>query len=144
MEVRELRTLVAHRRRLVKLHAMTSNRLHSLIHRNNLAPPEGGFFADKNRSWWESLPLSLVEKLQVRQDLALLDHLEHHKAEVDQELARLSTNQPWREHTPYLMQLPGFGVINAMTVLSAIGDITRFPTSKKSVGYSGLGGSIYP
>jgi len=43
-----------------------------------------------------NLPLSLVEKLQVRQDLALLDHLEHHKAEVDQELARLSTTQPWR------------------------------------------------
>jgi transposase len=143
MEVRELRTLVAHRRRLVKLHAMTSNRLHSTIHRNNLVPPEGGFFADKNRSWWESLPLSLVEKLQVRQDLALLDHLEHHKAEVDQELARLSTTQPWNEYTPYLMQLPGFGVVNAMTVLAAIGDITRFPTSKKLVGYSGLGGSIH-
>ena len=143
MEVRELRTLIAHRRRLVKMRTMTYNRLHSLIHRNNLVPPEGGFFADKNRSWWESLSLSAVEKLQVRQDLAMLDHLEPHIAEVGQELARLSTTSPWSEHTPYLLQLPGFGVINTMTVLSAIGDITRFPTSKKLVGYSGLGGSVH-
>jgi hypothetical protein len=73
----------------------------------------------------------------------MLDHLEPQIAEVDQELARLSTTPPWSEHAPYLLQLPGFGLINAMTVLSAIGDITRFPTSKKLVGYSGLGGSVH-
>jgi len=143
MEVRELRTLIAHRRRLVKMLTMTHNRLHSVVHRNNLVPPEGGFFADKNRSWWETLSLSPVEKLQVRQNLAMLDRLEPQIAEVGQELARLSTTSPWSAHTPYLVQLPGFGVINAMTVLSAIGDITRFPTSKKLVGYSGLGGSVH-
>jgi transposase len=143
MEVRELRTLIAHRRRLVKMRTMTCNRLHSLIHRNNLAPPEGGYFAGKNRSWWEGLVLSPVEKLQARQNLAMLDHLEPQIAEVDQELARLSSTAPWSEHSPYLVQLPGFGVINAMTVLSAIGDITRFATSKKLVGYAGLGGSVH-
>jgi transposase len=31
----------------------------------------------------------------------------------------------------YIMQLPGFGVITAMTVLAAIGDIGRFETPKK-------------
>jgi transposase len=143
LEVRELRTLIAHRRRLVKMRAMTYNRLHSVVHRNNLVPPEGGFFADKNRSWWENLTLSPVEKLQTRQNLAMLDRLDSLIAEVDQELARLSTTAPWSEHTPYLLQLPGFGVINAMTVLSAIGDITRFPTSKKLVGYAGLGGGVH-
>jgi len=44
MEVRELRTLIAHRRRLIKMRTMTHNRLHSVVHRNNLVPPEGGFF----------------------------------------------------------------------------------------------------
>ena len=143
VEVRELRTLIAHRRRLVKMRTMTHNRLHSVVHRNNLVPPEGGFFADKNRSWWESLSLSPVEKLQTSQNLAMLDRLESLIAEVDQELARLSTTSPWSEQAPYLLQLPGFGLINAMTILSAIGDITRFPTSKKLVGYAGLGGSVH-
>jgi transposase len=122
---------------------MTHNRLHSVVHRNNLVPPEGGFFADKNRSWWESLLLSPVEKLQVHQNLAMLDHLEAQIAEVGQEMARLSTTSPWSEYVPYLVQLPGFGLVNAMTVLSAIGDITRFPTPKKLVGYSGLGGRVH-
>ena len=143
MEVRELRTLIAHRRRQVKMRTMTYNRLHSVVHRNNLVPPEGGFFADKNRSWWEALSLSAVEKLQVRQDLAMLDRLDSLIAEVDQELARLSTTSHWSEHCPYLVQLPGFGMINAMTVLSAIGDISRFPTSKDLVGYAGLGGCVH-
>jgi transposase len=143
MEVRELRTLIAHRRRLVKMHTMTANRLHSVIHRNNLVPPEGGFFTPTNRGWWEALSLSTVERLQVRQNLAMLDHLVLLTTEIDQELARLSTTAPWSGHAPYLLQLPGFGLINTMTVLSAIGDITRFPTSKKLVGYSGLGGSVH-
>jgi transposase len=143
IEVRELRTLIAHRRRLVKLRTMTFNRLHSLVHRNNLTPPEGGPFVDKNRSWWEGLPLSQVEKLRIRQDLALLDHLAPQIVEVDQELTRLSTTSPWIEHTPYLLQLPGFGITNTMTILSAIGDITRFPNAKKLVGYSGLGSSVH-
>lgn len=143
VEVRELRTLIAHRRRLVKLRTMTKNRLHSLVHRNNLVPPAGGPFVDKNRSWWEGLPLSPVEKLRIRQDLALLDHLEPQIAEVDQELTRLSTTPPWAAYTPYLMQLPGFGLTNTMTVLSAIGEITRFPNAKKLVGYAGLGSSVH-
>lgn len=143
MEVRELRTLIAHRHRWVEMLTMTHNRLHSVIHRNNLVPPEGGFFTKKNRSWWESLPLSPVEKLLVRQNLAMLDHLEAQIAEVGQEMARLSTTDPWNQYVPYLVQLPGFGLVNAMTVLSAIGDITRFPTSKKLVGYSGLGGGVH-
>lgn len=41
------------------------------------------------------------------------------------------------------MQLPGFGIIVAMTVLAAIGDITRFPSAKKLVGYAGLGASVH-
>jgi len=143
IEVRELRTLIAHRRKLVKLRTMTKNRLHSLVHRNNLVPPQGGPFVDKNRVWWEGLPLSQVEKLRIRQDLALLDHLEPQISEVDQELARLSTLSPWEAYTPYLMQLPGFGLINTMTTLSAIGDITRFPHAKKLVGYAGLGSSVH-
>jgi transposase len=41
------------------------------------------------------------------------------------------------------MQLPGFAVVTSMTLLAAIGDITRFPSAKKLVGYSGLGASVH-
>ena len=43
----------------------------------------------------------------------------------------------------YLVQLPGIGMLTAMTVLGAIGDISRFPSAKKLVGYAGLGARIH-
>lgn len=141
--VRELRTLIADRRRLIKIRTMTRNHLHSLAHRHNLALPEGTAFADKNQGWWKNLSLSPVEKLRLQQDLAMLDFLELEIKAIDAELARLSTCDPWQEAVPYLMQLPGFGLIVSLTVLSAIGDIQRFPTSKHLVGYSGLGASLH-
>ena len=143
LEVRELRSLLSHRRRLIKMRTMTRNRLNSVIHRYNLNPPRGELFLLKHRAWWLELKVSLTEKLRIRQDFATLDHLEPEVAEVDAELYRLSTVAPWAEYVPFLMQLPGFGIIVVMTVLSAIGDITRFLCAKKLVGYSGLGASVH-
>ncbi len=38
--VRQLRALVSHRRRLIRQRTQARNRLHSLLHRHNIAPPE--------------------------------------------------------------------------------------------------------
>jgi len=62
---------------------------------------------------------------------------------VEQELRRLSNQQPWKDLVPFLIQLPGFGLLSAMTVLAAIGDITRFPSAKNLVGYAGLGAGVH-
>ena len=92
--VRELRELVAHRLRLTRARTQTTNRLHSMWQRHNLAAPDGDPFAAQHRPWWTSLDLSPTEKLHVRQDLATLDLLNARIAEVEQELARLSTVAP--------------------------------------------------
>ncbi len=39
-----------------------------------------------------------------------------------------------------LIQIPGIGLIIAVALLAAIGDITRFPDAQHLVGYAGLGG----
>jgi len=41
------------------------------------------------------------------------------------------------------MQLPGIGLLTAMTILGAIGDVTRFGASKQLVGYAGLGAGVH-
>jgi transposase len=74
----------------------------------------------------------------VRHDLATLEQVVGQLVEMDDELRGLSYAEPWSEVIPYLLHLPDVGLIVAMTVLAAIGDITRFPTSKKLVGYSRL------
>ncbi len=138
-----LRSLLAHRRRLVKMQTMIRNRLQSMIHRHNLKPPEGKVFSREHRAWWLGLEISPTENLRVRQDLATLDHLEPQIGEIGTELGRLSTCAPWAERVPCLLQLPGFGLITTMTMLAAIGDVARFESARKLVGYAGLGAGVH-
>jgi len=140
VEVRELRGMISYRNRLVKTSTMIRNRLQSLIHRHNLLLPKGKL---RDTVWWEGQKVSALEKIQIRQELAMLDEMEKHKGEVDGELGRQSLGEVWGKKAMRLLQLSGFGVIVTMTVLSAIGDVTRFESAKKLVGYSGLGAGVH-
>jgi hypothetical protein len=100
-------------------------------------------FNPASRAWWQALSLPPAEQLRSRHDLGLLEYLEPLIAEVEAELARLSISEPWHSACAFLIQLPGVGLVTAMTILAAVGQIERFPTAKKLVGYSGLGSRIY-
>ena len=141
--VRDLRALISHRWRLHKQIAMTKNRLQSFIHRFNLIPPEGQLFSEEHRSWWQAQDFSPIVRIQMEQDLLILEHLTAHKEAIHQELACLSNRQPWAKDMVFLMQIPGMGVVLSMTVLSAIGDISRFEHPKNLVGYAGLGAGVH-
>src|SRR6266540_1134647 len=141
--VRELRALLSHRRRLVSLQTTAKNRLQSVLHRLNLRPPEGDLFAQKQRDWWNTVELSPTERLRVEQDIATLDHIGPQIAAIDAELRRLSVSEHWAGQVPYLVQLPGIALLSTMTILSAIGDVTRFPSAKQLVGYAGLGAGVH-
>ncbi len=143
-EVRELRALVTHRNRLVHQRTQAENRLHSVLHRHNFDPPPGTPFAVHQREWWLTLDLSLAEKLRVQQNLSLYQTLETLIQEIEAELGRLSTCDPWVNQVPFLVQLPGLGVLSALRILAAIGEITRFPSAKHLVGYAGEGGQRSP
>ncbi len=141
--VRELRALLAHRRRLIKTQTMLKNRLHSLLHRPHLVLPSGDPFTASQRAGWDTLPVSPTERLHLQHDSATVAQLETQVAESDDELRRLSCISPGAERVTYLMPLPGGALITAMTSLSALGDITRFAPAKLLVGYSGLGASVH-
>ena len=138
--VRELRGMISYRNRLVKTGTMIRNRLHSLLHRHNLSLPEEGL---ANKEWWDQQAISALEKIQIHQEIALLEQITKHKAEVDAELGRQCLGEVWGKSAVRLLQLSGFGVIITMTILSAIGDIFRFESAKKLVGYSGLGAGVH-
>jgi transposase len=143
MHVRELRSMISFRWRLSKQITMSKNRLHSVVQRFNLNAPEGGLLTDKNRSWWEEQDFSDLTGFQVERDLEIVANLESQKAAIDQKLAELSNSEPWASDMVYLMQIPGMGLIFSMVVLSAIGDISRFPDPGKLVGYAGLGAGVH-
>ncbi len=142
-DVRELRALVSHRRRLVAQRTQIRNRLHGVLQRWSVFPPDGNCFSAANKVWWEALTLPVVEKMLIRQDLVLLDSLQPLIEEAEVEIKRQSTVEPWANQVPFLVQLSGVGVLSAMVMLSAIGEIGRFESAKKLVGYAGLGASVH-
>jgi hypothetical protein len=135
--------LLAHRQRLVQQRTATKNRLRNLLLRHHIVPPMGDLFAAHQRAWWDRQELAPIERLRVQQDLATISHLDQLVQEVDREVTHLSGQAPWNEVVPWVLQLPGMGVLTAMTILSAIGEIGRFPSAKQLVGYSGLGARVH-
>lgn len=143
IHIREARCLLAHRRRLVGIQTMTRNRLQSLIHRHMLELPAGEPFSNRNLPWWDSIPVSPMEKILLRHYLDILGHLKPLIEQLDAQIASLSDSPEWRDSMTFVLQIPGFGVTLGLTILSAIGDISRFESPKKLVGYSGLGASVH-
>jgi len=139
-EVRELRGMISYRNRLVKMGTMVRNRLQSLLHRHNILLPKGKLL---DATWWQEQKVSTLERMQIQQELAMLEELDRHKTEVDAELGRQCLRERWERQAVRLLQLPGFGVVMTMIVLSAIGDIHRFESAKHLVGYAGLGAGIH-
>ena len=140
--VRQLRALVSHRQRLIRQRTQARNRLHSLLHRHTLLPPEGELFSPAQRTWWEQLDLPASERLLVSQDLHLLDTLAPMIEQIDRQLCLESVREPWAAQVPYLVQHSGIGLLTAMVLLAAVGDITRFEHASKLVGYAGLGATV--
>ncbi|HSG43504.1 MAG TPA: IS110 family transposase [Anaerolineales bacterium] len=136
--VRNLRYLLSQRRHLMGMHTQTVNRMHSVAHRHHLKHARGKRFNQKNTKWQQDEHLSDSEKFQLELDMTTKQHLAEQAAKITRKLARMSHQKPWADSMLYLMQLPGFGVITGMTVLAAIGDVTRCETSGHLVSYSGL------
>jgi len=137
--VRDLRALIAQREKMVRLSTIAKNRLHALLHRKHLNPPEK-LFAPGQHDYWENLPLSATEKILVNSDLGTLEFAQKQIEEIE---ACLKQESAQDERIPLLIQLPGVAMLSALTILAAIGTIKRFPTAKKLVGYAGLGARVH-
>ena len=144
VHVRELRQLISQRRRLVEMHTVVVNRMYgiprfigdSVSHRHHLGHPKGKRFQEKDMTWRNQL--SEMERFQLEMDLETKQYLKGQTDRLTKRLGTMSHQSPWAAQAMYLLQIPGFGVITAMTVLAAIGDISRFETPKHLVSYAGL------
>ena len=141
--VRALRTLIGQRQRWIKQRTQARNRLQGLLQDHNLLPPEGDLFAPEQRPWWLALDLAAAERLLVAQDLLALDQLAPLADQVETAIEMQSTSEPWVSEIPFLIQQTGIGLLTAMTLLAAIGDISRFEHPNQLVGYAGLGARVH-
>jgi transposase len=140
LEVRDQRALVAHRAKMVRLATQAKNRLHALLHRYHLPLPEGHLFTADRHDWWLGLDVTPVERVRIQSDLDTLAFAQSQIALFEETLTALAAQD---ERVLLLIQLPGMGLITAMTLLAAMGDIHRFPSDKKLVGYSGIASRVH-
>lgn len=136
--VREMRQLLSQRRQLVETHVQILNRMHSVAHRHHLKHARGKRFNEENTGWQKDERLSPLEQFQLELEMENRAYLEKQIERISLEVTQRCHQKPWSEEIAYVMSLPGFGAITAMTVLAAIGDIRRFETPKQLASYSGL------
>jgi transposase len=71
----------------------------------------------------------------VSASLALIDQLDAKISDCERDLRRLGATHPY---IPLLTTIPGIAWVLGYTIAAEIGDIHRFPTPRKLVGYTGL------
>jgi transposase len=72
----------------------------------------------------------------IRTLLGVIDDLDRQLAPLERELRPLARQD---ERARLLMTIPGVAELLALTLAAEIGDISRFPSARKLVGYAGLG-----
>jgi transposase len=133
---RVLRRLTSRRTQLVRQRTRPKNEISAVLVRNlNGRPPMSDLFGKRGRQWLAELELPNDERDTVEACLRQIDFLTTEIAHVDRQLAEQALQS---DEIKRLMTIPGIDVTTAATLIAAIGDIHRFPSAKKLVGYLGI------
>lgn len=140
-EIRDLRTLTAQRHKMTQLKTQAKCRLQATLHRYHILPPEEvKLFSKDNETWWKELPVSVLERVRVESDLATLAFAQGQIQSLEKQMAAWGSKET---NVTRMMQVTGIGLVTAVTLLAAIGDVHRFPSPSQLVGYSGLGAKVH-
>jgi len=141
IEIRQLRALIAHRRKMVSLVCTAKNRLQAFLQRHRIQPPgDFNLFDPMLKNWWKAQPASQIETICLQSDLETLEFAQTQVEKLDQSIQEIVAKN---DTIPLLIQIPGIGPLNALTILAAVGDISRFPGAKELVGYAGVGARVH-
>jgi transposase len=133
--VRAERERARFRLHLVEHRSALKNRVHAILFQHGVANPHRDLFGAGGRCLLERLQLPEPWASTVQASLALIDQLDEQIDECERELRRLGANHCY---VPLLTTIPGIAWILGYTIAAEIGDITRFPTPRKLIGYTGL------
>ena len=140
-EVRDQKNLLRHRSWLVKFRTALKNRIHALVDRNHVQPPEvTDLFGSHGRAWLNALTLPDPDGKLLKSDLELLDTARSHVRQTEKWIdAELKANA----YIPILESMPGIGKLLAALIALEVDTIGRFPTPEKFCSYSGLACSTF-
>jgi transposase len=133
-QVRDARLLLRERAWLVRARTAAKNRIRAQLADEGI-PVRVALWTKAGSSWLEHVELSKMHRWVVTDCQTLVDTLEERIRALESEIRRQAKPD---ERVSALMAIPGIGLLSAMTLVAEIGDITRFPTSRKLCAWAGL------
>jgi transposase len=131
-----MRRRLSRRGQLVRSRSRAKNEIHAVLMRCLVGrPPVSDLFGVKGRRWLAGLELALEERETVDGCMRQIEFLDTEIAAVERLIAQVALGS---EEIKRLMTVPGVNVIVAASFLAAIGDVGRFQSPRKLVGYLGL------
>jgi len=137
---RRLRRLVSRRAQLVRQRTRAKNQVHAALIRNLKArQPMRDLFGVAGRRWLAQQDLPDDEEETVASCLREIDFLAEEIERIERSIALevLATEEMRR-----LLSLPGISGVAACVLMSAIGEIGRFPSPGQLVSYFGLNPTV--
>jgi transposase len=133
--VRAERERARFRLHLVKHRSALKNRVHAILFQHGVPNPHRDLFGGGGRCLLARLQLPEPWASTVRASVVLIDRLDAEIDECEAELRRLGIDHPY---IPLLTTIPGIAWVLGYTIAAEIGDISRFASPRKLIGYTGL------
>ena len=136
---RDLRALVTHRMRLVRMRTMVKNGLHAIAmnRRLTLGP---SLWSQRGLAQLRDLALAPHTTQRRDESLQLLTWLTARIEALDDRVAAAAQADPGAR---LLLSHPGVGPLTALTTVVVLGPVARFPDSKHVVSYTGLAPAVH-
>jgi transposase len=139
-EVRGERERARWRLHLVRHRTRLKNRVHSTLLAWGVPRPASDLFGGRGRELLARLDVPEPWRSNVVAAVGLIDSLDEEISAIERELRRAGAEHPY---VSLLVSAPGISWVLGYTIAAEIGEIRRFASPAKLVGYSGLCPRVY-
>lgn len=139
-EVRAERERARFRLHLARHRARLKHRVHASLLAHGVPCPVSDLFGKAGRALLDRLALPEPWRANVALSIRMVNELEREIDAIERELRSLGADH---RYVPLLTTVPGVAWVLGYTIASEIGEIERFATPAKLVGYTGLCPRVY-
>jgi len=131
----EQRNILRHRLSIRKELTRYKNKIHAILLMNGIHQPYSDVFGIGGKQFLKTVKLPESARYNLDSYLNIVETLTHEKTQITQKIETLCKNN---QQAMLLTSIPGISYYSAMTIITEIGDIKRFPNTKKLCNYAGL------
>lgn len=138
---RKVRDMVRHRKNMVNIRTNIKNKMRAILSREGIDLPYTDILGVDS--------LSKMQNLEIQNEVQkeALDRLTHVAGVINSEIEAYDSriNEKFRtsKEAKLLETIPGVGRYSAVHIMSAIGDVKRFPSDEELASYAGLTPKIF-